>query len=109
MFALGVLSWMYSRSTEVTEEFLRKKFAKKPDIAEANIAALRSGWNYGETAESFAVQYEIPRRPSRPAPTGTSPATPPWPGASSPPESRRTCRCSWAPTRSPRPATSSTN
>ncbi|WP_233162767.1 2-oxoacid:acceptor oxidoreductase subunit alpha [Glycomyces salinus] len=60
MFALGVLSWMYSRSTEVTEDFLRKKFAKKPEIAEANIAALRSGWNYGETAESFAVQYEIP-------------------------------------------------
>ena len=60
MFALGLLSWMYSRSTDVTEEFLRKKFAHKPEIAEANIAALKAGWNYGETAESFAVQYEIP-------------------------------------------------
>ncbi|GAB3224733.1 2-oxoacid:acceptor oxidoreductase subunit alpha [Glycomyces halotolerans] len=60
MFALGLLSWMYSRTTEVTEQFLRKKFAAKPQIAEANIAALKAGWNYGETAESFAVQYEIP-------------------------------------------------
>ncbi|WP_198587155.1 2-oxoacid:acceptor oxidoreductase subunit alpha [Glycomyces xiaoerkulensis] len=60
MFALGLLSWMYSRTTEVTEEFLRKKFTKKPQIAEANVAALKAGWNYGETAESFAVQYEIP-------------------------------------------------
>ncbi|WP_460495926.1 2-oxoacid:acceptor oxidoreductase subunit alpha [Glycomyces tarimensis] len=60
MFALGLLSWMYSRTTEVTEEFLQKKFASKPAIAEANIAALKAGWNYGETAESFAVQYEIP-------------------------------------------------
>ena len=60
MFALGLLSWMYSRTTDVTEGFLRKKFAAKPAIAEANIAALKAGWNYGETAESFAVQYEIP-------------------------------------------------
>jgi 2-oxoglutarate ferredoxin oxidoreductase subunit alpha len=60
MFALGLLSWMYSRTTEVTEDFLKKKFAAKPQIAEANIAALKAGWNYGETAESFAVQYEIP-------------------------------------------------
>ncbi|HEU5127000.1 MAG TPA: 2-oxoacid:acceptor oxidoreductase subunit alpha [Glycomyces sp.] len=60
MFALGLLSWMYSRTTEVTEDFLKKKFASKPQIAEANIAALKAGWNYGETAESFAVQYEIP-------------------------------------------------
>jgi 2-oxoglutarate ferredoxin oxidoreductase subunit alpha len=60
MFALGLLSWMYSRTTEVTEDFLRKKFAAKPAIAEANIAALKAGWNYGETAESFAVRYEVP-------------------------------------------------
>nr|WP_025272555.1 2-oxoacid:acceptor oxidoreductase subunit alpha [Haloglycomyces albus] len=66
MFALGLVSWMYSRSTEVTEEFLRKKFSAKPDIAEANIAALRSGWNYGETAEAFAVRYEVPPATLRP-------------------------------------------
>jgi 2-oxoglutarate ferredoxin oxidoreductase subunit alpha len=59
MFALGLLSWMYHRPTEGTERFLREKFAKKPDIAEANILAFRAGWNYGETTESFAVTYEV--------------------------------------------------
>src|SRR5256885_643599 len=59
MFALGLLSWMYHRPTEGTEKFLREKFAKKPDIAEANILAFRAGWNYGETTESFATTYEV--------------------------------------------------
>ncbi|MFE7117414.1 2-oxoacid:acceptor oxidoreductase subunit alpha [Streptomyces sp. NPDC057654] len=59
MFALGLLSWMYHRPTEGTESFLRKKFAKKPQIAEANVAAYRAGWNFGETTEDFAVSYEV--------------------------------------------------
>ncbi|MER6613374.1 2-oxoacid:acceptor oxidoreductase subunit alpha [Streptomyces xantholiticus] len=59
MFALGLLSWMYHRPTEGTEKFLRSKFARKPDIAEANIAAFRAGWNFGETTEDFAVSYEV--------------------------------------------------
>ncbi|WP_128433034.1 2-oxoacid:acceptor oxidoreductase subunit alpha [Streptomyces cyaneus] len=59
MFALGLLSWMYHRPTEGTEKFLKSKFAKKPDIAAANIAAFRAGWNFGETTEDFAVSYEI--------------------------------------------------
>ncbi|AKH84211.1 2-oxoglutarate ferredoxin oxidoreductase subunit alpha [Streptomyces sp. CNQ-509] len=59
MFALGLLSWMYHRPTEGTIGFLRAKFAKKPDIAEANIAAFRAGWNFGETTEDFAVSYEV--------------------------------------------------
>jgi 2-oxoglutarate/2-oxoacid ferredoxin oxidoreductase subunit alpha len=59
MFALGLLSWMYNRPTESTEQFLREKFAKLPDIAEANVTAFRTGWNYGETTESFAVTYEV--------------------------------------------------
>ncbi|RII22219.1 2-oxoglutarate oxidoreductase subunit KorA [Streptomyces sp. YIM 130001] len=70
MFALGLLSWMYHRPTESTEQFLRQKFAKKPDIAEANIAAYRAGWNFGETTEDFAVSYEV--APASTAfPTGT--------------------------------------
>ncbi|MGW7443776.1 2-oxoacid:acceptor oxidoreductase subunit alpha [Kitasatospora sp. NPDC054795] len=60
MFALGLLSWMYHRPTHGTESFLRTKFAKKPQIAEANISAFRAGWNFGETTESFAVSYEVP-------------------------------------------------
>ncbi len=68
MFALGLLSWMYHRPTEGTERFLREKFAKKPQIAEANILAFRAGWNYGETTEAFAVTYEV--APAK-LPTGT--------------------------------------
>jgi 2-oxoglutarate ferredoxin oxidoreductase subunit alpha len=63
MFALGLLSWMYHRPTERTESFLRKKFARKPDIAEANILAFRAGWNYGETTEAFATTYEVAAAP----------------------------------------------
>jgi 2-oxoglutarate ferredoxin oxidoreductase subunit alpha len=59
MFALGLLSWMYHRPTEGTEKFLKAKFGKKPDIAAANIAAFRAGWNFGETTEDFAVSYEV--------------------------------------------------
>ncbi|MFJ6571538.1 2-oxoacid:acceptor oxidoreductase subunit alpha [Streptomyces sp. NPDC091292] len=70
MFALGLLSWMYHRPTEGTEKFLATKFAKKPDIAAANIAAFRAGWNFGETTEDFAVSYEV--APAAKAfPTGT--------------------------------------
>jgi 2-oxoglutarate ferredoxin oxidoreductase subunit alpha len=59
MFALGLLSWLYHRPTEATVAFLGRKFAKKPDIMKANIAAFQAGWNYGETTEDFSVSYEI--------------------------------------------------
>jgi len=59
MFALGLLSWMYHRPTEATENFLRAKFGKKPEILQANLLAYKTGWNYGETTEDFAVSYEI--------------------------------------------------
>jgi 2-oxoglutarate ferredoxin oxidoreductase subunit alpha len=59
MFALGLLSWMYSRPHESTIDFLGKKFAKTPDLAAANIAAFRAGWNFGETTEDFGVRYEV--------------------------------------------------
>ncbi|CAM5660639.1 2-oxoacid:acceptor oxidoreductase subunit alpha [Streptomyces avidinii] len=70
MFALGLLSWMYHRPTGGTESFLRQKFAKKPEIAEANIVAFRAGWNFGETTEDFAVSYEVAPA-TRAFPTGT--------------------------------------
>jgi 2-oxoglutarate ferredoxin oxidoreductase subunit alpha len=68
MFALGLLSWMYSRPTEGTLAFIKQKFANKPDIAEANTIAFRAGWNFGETTEAFGVAYEV--KPAA-APTGT--------------------------------------
>ncbi|GAA4112114.1 2-oxoacid:acceptor oxidoreductase subunit alpha [Nocardioides fonticola] len=66
MFALGLLSWMYGRPTEPTEAFLSKRFAKVPDIRDANITAFKSGWNFGETTETFAVQYEVKPAPMAP-------------------------------------------
>ena len=59
MFALGLLLWLYHRPTEGTIEFLEKKFASKPEIMKANIAAFQAGWSYGETTEEFSVQYEV--------------------------------------------------
>jgi 2-oxoglutarate/2-oxoacid ferredoxin oxidoreductase subunit alpha len=59
MFALGLLSWMYGRPTDPTTTFLTKRFAKVPAIRDANLAAFKAGWNFGETTEAFAVQYEI--------------------------------------------------
>lgn len=59
MFALGLLSWMYGRPIETSETFIREKFARKPDVAEANVLALKAGWNYGETTEAFATTYEV--------------------------------------------------
>lgn len=64
MFALGLLSWLYGRPLEPSERFLRTKFAAKPDIRDANIAALKAGHAYGETCELFTVRYEV-----APAPT----------------------------------------
>ena len=55
MFALGLLSWMYGRPTESTITFLEQRFAKVPDIRDANVTAFKAGWNFGETTEAFAV------------------------------------------------------
>ena len=59
MFALGLLSWLYHRPTEGTRKFLEKKFASKPEIMRANLAAFEAGWSFGETTEDFSVQYEV--------------------------------------------------
>jgi 2-oxoglutarate ferredoxin oxidoreductase subunit alpha len=59
LFALGLLSWMYGRPIETSETFVREKFLRKPDIAEANVLALKAGWNYGETTEAFGTTFEV--------------------------------------------------
>jgi 2-oxoglutarate ferredoxin oxidoreductase subunit alpha len=59
MFALGLLSWMYSRPSESTIRFLERKFAARPEVAAANVAAFRAGFNFGETTEDFVVRYEV--------------------------------------------------
>src|SRR6266540_2416772 len=59
MFALGLMSWLYNRPTEGTIAFIQRKFASKPNIAEANVRALQAGYAFGETTESFAISYEV--------------------------------------------------
>jgi 2-oxoglutarate ferredoxin oxidoreductase subunit alpha len=69
LFALGLLSWLYDRPTEVTEGWIEKKFATKPAAMEANIAAFRAGWSFGETSELIDVQYHV--APAQDVPPGT--------------------------------------
>jgi 2-oxoglutarate/2-oxoacid ferredoxin oxidoreductase subunit alpha len=63
MFALGMLSWLYDRPVEGTLGFLKSKFAGKPEIMQANVAAFQAGWNFGETTEAFSVRYEVQPAP----------------------------------------------
>jgi len=65
-FALGLVSWMYGRPTDVTEGWITKRFAARPEIRDANLAAFRAGWNFGETTEVFAVKYEVKPAPAQP-------------------------------------------
>jgi 2-oxoglutarate ferredoxin oxidoreductase subunit alpha len=58
-FALGLMSWLYHRPVEGTLDFIGSKFAKRPEIADANQRAFKAGYNYGETSEDFAVSYEV--------------------------------------------------
>jgi 2-oxoglutarate ferredoxin oxidoreductase subunit alpha len=59
-FALGVMYWLYARPTNVQLDAIRKKFAKKPDIAEANVKVFMAGHIFGETTELFHSQYTVP-------------------------------------------------
>jgi 2-oxoglutarate ferredoxin oxidoreductase subunit alpha len=66
MFALGLLSWLYTRPTEPTERFLQTKFGAMSALHAANLAAFRAGWAFGETTETFAVSYQVAPAPARP-------------------------------------------
>lgn len=59
MFVLGMLFWMFDKSMEYTVKSLEEKFGKTPDILNANLTALRTGWNYGDTTEVFTTRYHI--------------------------------------------------
>ena len=63
MWTLGLVLWLFGRDYQPTVKFLEEKFAKKPEIAQANIAALKAGNAYGETAElpSGIGPYEVPK------------------------------------------------
>jgi len=59
MFVLGFLYWMYSRSLDNTIGFLKEKFGKKENILQSNIKALQSGYNFGDTTETFSNRYKV--------------------------------------------------
>lgn len=64
MFALGLASWMYGRPVEVTLDWLQRKFGDKPQIFDANAAAFKAGYNFGETTEVFAHSYRVKPAPA---------------------------------------------
>jgi 2-oxoglutarate/2-oxoacid ferredoxin oxidoreductase subunit alpha len=68
LFALGLVSWLYDRPTEVIERWIEDKFASKPTVREVNLTAFRAGWNFGETSELIDVRYEV--LPARDVPPG---------------------------------------
>jgi 2-oxoglutarate/2-oxoacid ferredoxin oxidoreductase subunit alpha len=58
-FALGLISWMYTRPVEPTMEFIQTKFRGRDQVIDANTSAFKAGYNFGETAEIFEAHYEI--------------------------------------------------
>jgi 2-oxoglutarate ferredoxin oxidoreductase subunit alpha len=69
LFALGVLSWLYGRPTDVTKDWIEGKFGRNPSVAQANLAAFNAGWSFGETTELLDVQYHV--KPATDVPPGT--------------------------------------
>ena len=65
-FALGLISWMYTRPDKDTIEWIEAKFASKPQVRDANLAAFRAGHAFGETAELFDHPYQVKPAPQRP-------------------------------------------
>ena len=59
MFVLGIIYWLYSRDTKPTVRFIRSKFEKKPEIAEANVKVLQDGYTYGTATELFSERYTV--------------------------------------------------
>ncbi len=59
MFVLGMLYWIFDQSPDFTIHFILEKFAKNPMIADANVKALKAGWNYGDTTEIFNTRFKI--------------------------------------------------
>ena len=65
-FALGLICWMYTRPTDPLIDWIKKRFANKPEVFEANVAAFRAGYNFGETAELFDHAFEVKPAPLAP-------------------------------------------
>jgi 2-oxoglutarate/2-oxoacid ferredoxin oxidoreductase subunit alpha len=69
LFALGLLSWLYGRPTDVINRWMEQKFGRNPAVLKANMAAFQAGWSFGETTELLDVQYRV--KPATDVPPGT--------------------------------------
>jgi 2-oxoglutarate ferredoxin oxidoreductase subunit alpha len=65
-YALGLMYWLYDRPMELTLKWIDEKFGAKPEIAEANVLALRAGYNYADTTEIFTVHYHVGKAQIKP-------------------------------------------
>ena len=59
-YALGLILWLYDRSMDTTVRWATEQFKRRPEVLDANLRALRAGYNFGETTELFRVRYEVP-------------------------------------------------
>jgi 2-oxoglutarate/2-oxoacid ferredoxin oxidoreductase subunit alpha len=66
MFVLGFLYWMYNREMENTIQFFKDKFGKKPEIYESNVKALKAGYHFGDTTETFTTTYKVEKAKMQP-------------------------------------------
>ncbi len=65
-YAMGLIYWLYDRSTEPTERYILEKFGQRPTVAQANLQALKAGYHYGETTEAFAARFAVAPAPLPP-------------------------------------------
>ena len=65
-YALGLILWLYGRSLETTVRWAQGQFKRSPDVLDANLRALRAGYNFGETTELFRVRYDVAPAPVKP-------------------------------------------
>ncbi|MBK8471257.1 MAG: 2-oxoacid:acceptor oxidoreductase subunit alpha [Sphingobacteriales bacterium] len=63
MFVLGFLYWLYDRDMQSTIDRLNAKFARQPDILQANLLVLKAGWHYAETIETLGTRYRVAPAP----------------------------------------------
>jgi 2-oxoglutarate/2-oxoacid ferredoxin oxidoreductase subunit alpha len=65
-YALGLMYWLYDRPMEPTLKWIEEKFGAKPEVAEANLLALKAGYNYADTTEIFTTHYHVGKAEIKP-------------------------------------------
>ena len=108
-FAMGLVFWLYDRPLEPTLRYIDDKFGKKPEIAQANTAAFKAGYHYGETVEAINTQFHVPKAKLTPGKYTSIVGNTALAYGLMAAARRAASGCFWAPIRSRRPATSCTS